>query len=103
MKHTPGPWNIAGGNANERTDVIKTGPGYVSHIARLHDQWICDEHGGTAFDNARLIAAAPEMLEALIDAEFLMRKSGQVAGPMQDSYNRAAADMRTIIAKAEGR
>jgi len=63
-KFTPGPWKIAGGNENERTDVIKIGPGYVSHIAHLHDQWICDEHGGSAFANARLIAAAPAGLKA---------------------------------------
>jgi hypothetical protein len=53
--------------------------------------------------NARLISAAPEMLEALQDAEFLLRKAGLMAGPMRDSFNRSASDARAAIAKATGR
>lgn len=62
---TPGKWNIAGGDENKLTIICKPGDGFVSHIARLNDQWLCDEHGGTAFDNARLISAAPEMYALL--------------------------------------
>ena len=94
--HTPGPWRIDK-NDNPRN------PGY-------HCRGDCN---GQAFEvvfstpdirqaDARLVAAAPELLSALKDAEFLLRKSGQIAGPMQDSYNRSAADARTAIAHAEG-
>ena len=41
-------------------------------------------------DRAALIAA-------LEDAEFLMRKAGQLAGPMQDSFNRSSADARVAL------
>ena len=57
---------------------------------------------------ACMIAAAPamlaalEMLAALKDAEFLLRKAGLMAGPMRDSFNRSAGDAREAIAKAEG-
>ncbi len=52
--------------------------------------------------NASLIAAAPDLLEALADAEFLLRKAAQFAGPMQDSFKRSSADARAAIAKATG-
>lgn len=55
---------------------------------------------GNAKANAALIAAAPDLLAALEDAESLLRKAGQLAGPMQDSFNRSAADARAAIAKA---
>ena len=46
-------------------------------------------------DRAALIAA-------LEDAEFLMRKAGQLAGPMQDSFNRSSADARATLAQVKG-
>ena len=39
------------------------------------------------------------IIEVLRDAEFLMRKAGQLAGPMQDSFNRAAVDCRELLEK----
>lgn len=64
-KHTPGPWVIVGGNSEEATIVCKPGDGIVTHIARLHDQWICDEHGGSAFENARRIVACVNACEGI--------------------------------------
>jgi len=52
--------------------------------------------------NARLIAAAPELADALRDAEFLLRKLGQLAGPMQDSCQRCASDARALLARVDG-
>ena len=57
----------------------------------------------SAMAKARLIAASPEMLAALEDAEFLLRKAGLIAGPMRDSFNRSASDARAAIAKAIGK
>ena len=52
--------------------------------------------------DALLFAAAPELLDALEDAEFLLRKAGSIPGPMQDSFKRSASDARAAIAKARG-
>lgn len=41
-----------------------------------------------------------ELISALEDAEFLLRKAGQIAGPMQDSFNRSAEDARIALAKS---
>jgi hypothetical protein len=67
-KHTPGPWQL-----------IKPGIGYFDDLKALEGRtWgvAADSFGdklhtivrGTEEANARLIAAAPEMLEALRDA-----------------------------------
>ena len=47
--------------------------------------------------------AAPDLLEALEDAAFLMRMAAKIAGPMQDSFKRSAEDAARALAKAEGR
>jgi len=57
----------------------------------------------SAMRHANVIATAPELLSALKDAEFLLRKAGLMAGPMRDSFNRSASDAREAIAKAEGK
>ena len=44
-----------------------------------------------------------DLLAALEDAEFLLRKAGLMAGPMRDSFNRSASDARAAIAKAMGK
>jgi len=41
------------------------------------------------------------LVEALEDAEFLLRKLGQISGPMQDSCNRSAADARETLKQAQ--
>lgn len=56
----------------------------------------------SAMKSAKLFAAAPDLLDALEDAEFLLRKAGNIPGPMQDSFKRSANDARQAIAKARG-
>lgn len=58
MTHTPGPWEV-NGYAIEAVD--ETDPTWSIFIASVED--IDDEYGNTDA-NARLIAAAPELLEA---------------------------------------
>ena len=62
---------------------------------------ICYFPGEYGMRQASLFAAAPELLAALEDAEFLLRKAGLIAGPMQDSFKRSATDARAAIAKAK--
>ena len=64
MQHTPGPWRIVSG-FHPYSDVV--GP---EHKDEDDCQWIATVHGGHLHDfigeaNARLIAAAPAMYEAL--------------------------------------
>jgi hypothetical protein len=93
--YTPAPWTVDGTTAAENLDVISKG----GRVAMLD----CDDIDADTLEaNARLIAAAPDLLEALQDAEFLLRKAGQLAGAMQDSFNRSAADARAAIQKATG-
>lgn len=109
MKFTPGPWEIhLAGTSNKGDLIIKYyGPrGSItgtSHICRLYDTALCEEHGDT-MSNARLIAAAPELLEALIQAELAL--SGALCSCTEDrdcQRCHAWRKTRAAIAKAEGR
>lgn len=68
-KHTSGPWTVVTGGPDQLTIAHRPGDGLGSHIARLDARWLCDEHGGTIEANARLIAAAPDLLESLARVE----------------------------------
>ena len=77
-KHTPGPWKATRNNMRVRS--------IDAPVCRL---WMLRSGQGVA--NARLIAAAPELLEALKAATSF---------PLSDSWVPAAL---AAIAKAEGR
>ncbi len=91
-KHTPGPWNIDGGtNSNEDLFIWKTGEYYSGHaIATVHGEI---QEGSQA--NARLIAAAPDLLEALVMAKRLIN-----ANTLLDAGNPANIKIEAAIAKA---
>ena len=105
MRHTPGPWKAEG-------DEFYTTAGrvYIEGPNGWKDQPIanCDWDLGLEENeaNARLIAAAPEMLEA---AKKLQDCTGitpngmvVVIGGRNHDYNQAMKLLRTAIAKAEG-
>lgn len=97
--HTPGPWKVF--YDYQYGKAVKTA--YISTDDTSIPVATTDgvnECGVLA--SAQLIAAAPDLLAALCDAEFLMRQAGKIAGPMQDSFNRSADDARQAIAKAKG-
>jgi hypothetical protein len=90
-RHTPGAWYVSGN--------------YVQSVKRDTDGYICEPEGLTkeeAQANAALIAAAPELLEALKLAEELL------SGWMEEHGVNADKDanveiIRQTISKAEGR
>lgn len=88
--HTQSPWHL-GKRAGNPAIYGKDGAEIAEILHELTPEWR---------ENARLIAAAPELLAALEDAEFLLRKAGLIAGPMQDSFKRSATDAIAAIAKA---
>lgn len=91
LKHTPGPWHV------QKSDhpgglLIKPIPGQV--VAQ------CDEIRNMR-QNAALIAAAPELLEAAkLAAEFI--RGLQKPGICMHDYGQAGK-LEAAIAKAEGR
>ena len=100
-KHTQGPWKLVGSTTVSDADQ-SVGIANVSTYSIGEDE---------AAANARLIAAAPELLEALKDYESalirrIIRKDGSVTLEMDfrdiESANRAAFAARAAIAKATG-
>lgn len=72
-KHTPGPWNVRDDGMSYACPIIdapSVGKGYFASIATATQRDPHPQHGGwismaTAEANACLIAAAPDLLEAL--------------------------------------
>lgn len=102
-KHTPGPWHWVDRGHYYRLETLD---GY--EIA--DDGSSCGEYGGWMYSpdepNARLIAAAPELLEALqeaIDCGMVPSSSCSDGGASKYSRQVQVADMiRAAVAKATG-
>ena len=96
MTHTPGPWTIDDTGPHEfeegHVELNIWGPdgAYFGAIAA-----ICNDYSGDMDSNARLIAAAPELLEAL----------RTVCEYFEADYNRPneCYVAEAAIAKVEGR
>lgn len=96
MKHTKGPWKRAGRFATH----ILTGDGRMMVADAPHPIGMKEEEG---FANADLIAAAPELLEALEacrDAIQRLAKESPDGVPMWASAAQDSA--KAAIAKAHG-
>ena len=119
-KHTPGPWDLVSSQTDDLFDfdVPWDGYGYPSlrtvaefgetksevidgqtYSSRSLPQWILDaeplQHGNDEA-NARLIAAAPDLLAMLVEAHDIIDAIGQ------PETAEVAGRMRATIAKAEG-
>ena len=97
-KHTPGPWIADGSN-------IKLTGKETRIVANVSDPHRPTQQTDVNIANANLIAAAPDLLEALEDAEFIMRqlaKHPQEVASMLDTLKRSSKDARAAIAKAKG-
>lgn len=99
--HTPGPWTAYVDGTIRR----KAADPALAIIPGLYDNRI----GKRPFDeaNATLIAAAPELLEALRLVAKIMRFGEKVTlgelGGMAHDLRHASGDIKAAIAKAEGR
>lgn len=95
--HTPGPWKALKATVRGETTewfVTDDDDEGVAVIASC----VTDKTGEPSEANARLIAAAPELLEAL---EGLCGLAELRPGHLQD-YKAAVAAARAAIAKAKG-
>ena len=105
IKHTPGPWVIDSDGDGKANAIVTS-----THLASLDDD-ICEVYGGNMDDddtrqaNARLIAAAPDLLAALrtlanqISPDSDDYPDSSYFRMMQDAEEKALA----AIAKAEGK
>jgi len=116
-KYTPGPWTVSWltcradaddvkYEANRKLrkgeirktlkvgDVLWRVPTAVGPVVIEHCHW-ADQHLAISEEDARLIAAAPELVEALrnILTEFV--------GPYEEGYS-SVSDARALLARIEG-
>ena len=90
MSHTPGPWEIRGRSA--RSAYIATDEASICQMAHWSDSDPIDELEA----NARLIASAPELLDALKACMELARLREYPAQVTCNRYN-------ALIEKVEGK
>lgn len=99
LKHTPGPWGASIGFRGARIHIAND----FNHPLSFGFQYpeTNDELVREGEANAHLIAAAPELLEALEELVELVPESEFVGGKSIDN-TRAISGARTAIAKAKG-
>lgn len=92
FKHTPGPWMVSA----DSTTISARHPlrGHTFEIVTVHYAFQHDQHKA----NTRLIAAAPELLEALQGMVALHEQRELVRGTSYDDVRVTVA--RATIAKA---
>lgn len=114
MSHTPGPWVIHGLNSTSdingpvnpvRVAKFWPGPGAYEVVADCSHA-VTGSASGEA--NARLIAAAPEMIEALKSAERVLQAQVRCefnagAPPTGTYHHTKLLEIQAAIAKAEGK
>ena len=106
MKHTPGPWKYEGGydplphDYCCSTERISAGGVTIAEVATCEDDTCPGVREG--WMNARLIAAAPELLDALEKAERVIRwaaqeSDGKVQREIVGGWRHHAAQLRALI------
>jgi len=113
VKHTPGPWNIHRcSNAGERDacgifNADWEGPDKSSYPNIVCDASYDECHHVMTLADARLIAAAPDLLEALKAAQSILwmaeqyAESGGLNGPEMRDFKEAEPLIYAAIRKAE--
>ncbi len=95
MKHTPGPWSWSGVGRGSRKIFLATDTS-TYHVANIED-----DIGRNDMDaNARLIAAAPEMLSVLMSVKDVLCQT--IYDPNGNHRSGAIINLIDVIAKATG-
>ncbi len=111
-KHTPGPWTVIKSNDKSKYAVnwLEISPGVVSSSEYSTSRWGESEtYCGVRITeaNARLIAAAPDLLAVARQIEWLATagedRDGVPYQPTASDWMRLWSQARDAIAKAEGR
>lgn len=95
-QHTQGPWHVT---TNQHGHWIYDKKGYLVSNASGNIY----ETNAAIEANARLIAAAPDLLEALLLCECEISMHKGLAWSNAEAVNDAIAKARTAIAKAKGK
>lgn len=99
MTHTPGPWQVSGGRSRIDAYGHTVGPDGFGIACVFYSDQTTAEHIASLAD-ARLIAAAPDLLKALNALERQVLQNN-IRG---DEWMDEALELtRAAIAKAEGR
>jgi hypothetical protein len=94
--HTPSPWHL---HKSDSDFVIVHSDGEnVSRIAKLFDSTLCEEHGNLSA-NARLIAAAPDLLDLLEAAVARVQIANEEGNPILSAW---LPDALSTLRKAKG-
>ena len=103
--HTPGPWKVRVSNngALRGYSIEREDETLRSIVARNWEHELCEEHGNS-LPNAFLIAAAPELLEALELALVTIEGQAELLRACGAAYGIGATLKRATeaIAKAKG-
>lgn len=103
MSHTPGPWRIVDDEHPETADA-------TYHHINAGDGFTDEDHVGFqiagffSLDDARLIAAAPEMAEMLDNLWHFLDAQAKATqnGGARFHISSLAADVKKLLAKATG-
>lgn len=97
-KHTPGPWMVRTLDMSIGSIDAESG----IQVAQAQEVSVADRNSGhwERIANTRLIAAAPELLEALIEADRLYSATLLLAQSIE--AGKWANNVRAAIAKATG-
>jgi hypothetical protein len=102
-KHTPGPWWTLRTRSNLRVSINGKGwTRFAKVVVRMND---ADHDSDEGLANARLIAAAPELLEALRELNAALNDglcNSGIPGFDSGRLGRAQDAATVAIAKAEG-
>ena len=101
-KHTPGPWSFVDHSWCDKSVYARLHETDERRIALFHlDEDASEDEEAVEIANARLIAAAPELLDALQSLLFDAEQFAKVIPPYQNAESIALA--RAAIVKATGR
>ena len=103
MAHTPGPWELDELSLRGNSYTAISGEDWIELATVVTRMKSSDEYSPEGLANARLIAAAPELLEAL---QYLMSQTIEMdekyGVALSEGEHEAALLARAAIAKAKG-
>lgn len=103
ITHTPGPWKVATRLYSEKRGVICVEHACWDALDVIMPHWANSETPDEHFANARLIAAAPDLLAAcksVVGSGYYM--TDPLNAPQDYVGKMAIENVRAAIAKAEG-